>query len=82
MAIINYLVISLLSRQGFDYHAHARRVGDACPAKAFTKSNASQDLIEQLLPARAQGDEQMAQILEMFDQPPGTRVEDIVHISL
>lgn len=35
MAIINNLVISLLNRQGFDNHAHARRVFDACPAKAL-----------------------------------------------
>lgn len=35
MAIINNLVISLINNQGFDNHAHARRVFDACPAKAF-----------------------------------------------
>lgn len=36
MAIINNLVISLLNSQGFDNHAHARRVFDACPAKALS----------------------------------------------
>jgi predicted transposase YbfD/YdcC len=35
MAIINNLVISLLNRHGFVNHAHARRVFDACPAKAL-----------------------------------------------
>lgn len=35
MAIINNLVISLLNSQGFDNHAHARRVFDACPQKAL-----------------------------------------------
>jgi predicted transposase YbfD/YdcC len=35
MAIINNLVISLLNSQGFDNHAHARRVFDACPDKAL-----------------------------------------------
>ena len=35
MAIINNLVISLLNSQGFDNHAHARRVFDACPHKAL-----------------------------------------------
>lgn len=35
MAIINNLVISLINHQGFDNHAHARRVFDACPAKAL-----------------------------------------------
>lgn len=35
MAIINNLVISLLNSQGFDNHAHARRVFDACPTKAL-----------------------------------------------
>lgn len=35
MAIINNLVISLINSHGFDNHAHARRVFDACPAKAL-----------------------------------------------
>jgi len=35
MAIVNNLVISLLNHQGFDNHAHARRVFDASPAKAL-----------------------------------------------
>ena len=35
MAIINNLVISLLNSQGFNNHAHARRVFDACPDKAL-----------------------------------------------
>lgn len=35
MASINNLVIGLLKRQGFDNHAHARRVLDADPAKAL-----------------------------------------------
>jgi predicted transposase YbfD/YdcC len=35
MSIINNLVISLLNCQGFDNHAHARRVFNASPAKAF-----------------------------------------------
>jgi predicted transposase YbfD/YdcC len=35
MAIINNLVISLINSQGFDNHAHARRVFDASPAKAL-----------------------------------------------
>jgi predicted transposase YbfD/YdcC len=35
MAIINNLVISLIHRQGFHNHAHARRVFNACPAKAL-----------------------------------------------
>ena len=35
MAIINNLVISLLNSLGFDNHAHARRVFDACPPKAL-----------------------------------------------
>jgi len=35
MAIINNLVISLLNCQGFDNHAHARRVFDASPAMAL-----------------------------------------------
>lgn len=35
MAIINNLVIGLLNSQGFDNHAHARRVFDASPAKAL-----------------------------------------------
>jgi predicted transposase YbfD/YdcC len=35
MAIINNVVISLLKHQGFDNHAHARRVFDADPAKAL-----------------------------------------------
>jgi predicted transposase YbfD/YdcC len=35
MAIINNLVISLIHRQGFDNHAHARRVFNACPSKAL-----------------------------------------------
>lgn len=36
MAIINNLVISLLNSQGYDNHAHARRVFDACPVKALS----------------------------------------------
>jgi predicted transposase YbfD/YdcC len=36
MAIINNLVISLINSQGFDNHAHARRVFNACPAKALS----------------------------------------------
>ena len=35
MAIINNLVISLLNHHGFDNHAHARRVFNYSPAKAF-----------------------------------------------
>ncbi len=35
MAIINNLVIGLLNSQGFDNHAHARRVFDASPARAL-----------------------------------------------
>lgn len=35
MAIINNLVIGLLNSQGFDNHAHARRLFDACPDKAL-----------------------------------------------
>jgi predicted transposase YbfD/YdcC len=35
MAIINNLVISLLNHQGFRNHAHARRVFDAAPDKAW-----------------------------------------------
>jgi predicted transposase YbfD/YdcC len=35
MAIINNLVISLINSQGFDNHAHARRVFNASPAKAL-----------------------------------------------
>lgn len=35
MATINNLVISLLNSQGFDNHAHARRVLNADPAKAL-----------------------------------------------
>ncbi len=35
MAIINNLVISLINHQGFVNHAHARRVFNACPAKAL-----------------------------------------------
>jgi predicted transposase YbfD/YdcC len=35
MAIINNLVISLLNSQGFENHAHARRVFNASPAKAL-----------------------------------------------
>jgi len=35
MAIINNLVISLINHQGFNNHAHARRVFNACPAKAY-----------------------------------------------
>jgi len=35
MAIINNLVISLLNSQGFDNHAHARRVFDPSPAMAL-----------------------------------------------
>lgn len=35
MAIINNLVISLLNRQGFDNHAHARRVFDASTDKGL-----------------------------------------------
>lgn len=35
MATINNLVISLINSQGFDNHAHARRVFNACPAKAL-----------------------------------------------
>jgi hypothetical protein len=35
MAIINNLVISLINHQGFNNHTHARRVFNACPAKAF-----------------------------------------------
>ncbi len=36
MTIINNLVIGLLNSQGFDNHAHARRIFDACPAKALS----------------------------------------------
>ena len=35
MAIINNLVISLINHQGYTNHAHARRVFNACPAKAL-----------------------------------------------
>lgn len=35
MATINNLVISLINSQGFNNHAHARRVFNACPAKAL-----------------------------------------------
>lgn len=35
MAIINNLVISLLNHQGYKNHAHARRVFNASPSKAF-----------------------------------------------
>jgi predicted transposase YbfD/YdcC len=35
MAIINNLVISMLNSQGYDNHAHARRVYDASTSKAF-----------------------------------------------
>jgi predicted transposase YbfD/YdcC len=35
MASINNLVIGLLNRQGFDNHAHARRLFEADPAKAL-----------------------------------------------
>ena len=35
MAMINNLVISLINCQGFDNHAHARRVFNASPAKAL-----------------------------------------------
>jgi predicted transposase YbfD/YdcC len=35
MAIVNNLVISLINSQGFDNHAHARRVFNASPAKAL-----------------------------------------------
>jgi predicted transposase YbfD/YdcC len=35
MAIINNLVISLINHQGYHNHAHARRVFNACPAKAL-----------------------------------------------
>lgn len=35
MAMINNLVISLLNHQGYKNHAHARRVFNACPAKAL-----------------------------------------------
>lgn len=35
MAIINNLVISLINHHGYKNHAHARRVFNACPAKAF-----------------------------------------------
>jgi len=35
MAIINNLVISLINHQGYQNHAHARRVFNACPAKAL-----------------------------------------------
>jgi len=35
MAIINNLVIGLINSQGFDNHAHARRVFNAAPAKAL-----------------------------------------------
>ena len=34
-AIINNLVISLINHQGYKNHAHARRVFNACPAKAL-----------------------------------------------
>jgi predicted transposase YbfD/YdcC len=36
MAIINNLVIGMIYSQGFDNHAHARRVFNACPAKALS----------------------------------------------
>jgi hypothetical protein len=35
MATINNLVIGLINHQGFVNHAHARRVFNACPAKAL-----------------------------------------------
>lgn len=35
MAMINNLVISLINSQGYTNHAHARRVFNACPAKAL-----------------------------------------------
>lgn len=35
MAIINNLVISLINHQGYNNHAHARRVFNACPTKAL-----------------------------------------------
>ena len=35
MATINNLVISLINHQGYKNHAHARRVFNACPAKAL-----------------------------------------------
>ena len=35
MATINNLVIALLNNQGFDNHAHARRVLEADPARAL-----------------------------------------------
>ncbi|HPH97591.1 MAG TPA: ISAs1 family transposase [Anaerolineaceae bacterium] len=35
MAIINNLVISLINHLGYKNHAHARRVFNACPAKAL-----------------------------------------------
>jgi len=35
MATINNLVISLINSQGFNNHAHARRIFNACPAKAL-----------------------------------------------
>jgi len=35
MATINNLVISLINSQGISNHAHARRVFNACPAKAL-----------------------------------------------
>jgi len=35
MATINNLVISLINSQGFNNHAHARRLFNACPAKAL-----------------------------------------------
>ena len=35
MSIFNNLVISLINRQGFANHAHARRVFNACPDKAL-----------------------------------------------
>lgn len=36
MAIINNLVISLINHQGYTNHAHARRIFNACPAKALS----------------------------------------------
>ncbi len=35
MATINNLVISLINHQGYHNHAHARRIFNACPAKAL-----------------------------------------------
>ena len=36
MAIINNLVIGMINCQGYDNHAHARRVFNACPHKALS----------------------------------------------